>query len=182
MKYIIALLLSATACQAQCYRSNVYYAPPVYTPPPTVYTQITYVPVATYVAGYIAPAHVSSAAEVSPCAKLEAKIAALEARLAAPPAMPPASVQPQAQQLPSTLTVTQIFAKHGCAKCHSAGNANQLGKGFVMFDAQGALLADIKAAIRIADQCDRGLMPKGGRPIPDDENAVVKAWLREFSN
>ena len=135
-----------------------------YTPPPA--------------AAAPAPA-VNQSVTVSPCEetakRLEAKIAALEARLgAAPPAELPAPKKVAAPPKGDGLAVLQSK----CASCHTGATAKKNGDGqpVVLFSEPGKLSPDADPVAILLQTEDEHMPP--GKPLTGEEKKAVREFIR----
>lgn len=142
-----------------CVRSRVVVQKQAVVAVPTVAVPYT-VPV--YTASYYDP----SAAALAEIAK---EIAALRQVIAE---MSPAAAKQPAPENEVDAKAANIL-KTNCAKCHTAGGEQG---GVAFFDVNGGLLPDVPRG-RVYYQSHKGLMPKGGKPLSDQDVEVLLEWL-----
>lgn len=105
------------------------------------------------------------------------------------PTMPPADEEPVKpkkpvdpfnpngpQALKTNNDVERLFSVK-CAACHDASISRTKGNDFTMFNSGRMVQLDTRAALKIAAKTYSGEMPKGGKGLTDQEQALIMAWI-----
>lgn len=178
-----AVLVAPAAAQAgSCgtlYFPNTYgyYAKPAYHDDYEVKKRVVvleYALIPAFPIGYAAPATPAAPAATvpTPCEetakRLEAKIAALEAKLNGPPATPPGT-------LPSTAPKGLPALSSKCAACHGEAVSASKGGKLTLFAKDGGPVGwTAETAGKVLKAVSSGTMPKGGKLTQEEFTAVLQ--------
>lgn len=95
-----------------------------------------------------------------------------------PPAKPPKPVDPfNPQPLKGAASDVQRLFASRCAACHESDRASTKGGDFALLRGGELSPMDLGTAAKVARELYSGRMPKGGKPLTDQEIGTVMAWL-----
>jgi hypothetical protein len=97
----------------------------------------------------------------------------------APPPLPKTNPDDGSVPPPPVPPEAASVLRSRCLSCHSAESAPTLGKGFALFDGDGAVRTDVPSnkLLDLAFRVSTGNMPRKALPLPPDEQAAIKAWV-----